>query len=293
MHPMLTIPQDTTIRDTLLEKEREFTGELEVRNVNGKSTISNIYNRYPLKFLTPKVSSTIPWVYMINFGGGLVPGDLVATKFKCGQQATIVVTCQSSTKVYKSLPEKITTQSFDITVEEGGLFVMIPQPVTCFATARYQQRQTLNVETGGSVVCVDWLTCGRCARGECWAFAEYTSKVHLKIGGRLVLNDCTRLSNEDGHDVAAEMRGYHTAANIFIVGPRVKHISALVMARIQSKPVCDLKANKSLICSSTPFLEGEGVLFRLATISTSVAFNFLRDIFKELFEELGNDPYKI
>jgi hypothetical protein len=39
--------------------------------------------------------------------------------------------------VYKSLPGKMTTQNFDITVEDGGLFVMIPQPVTCFANARY------------------------------------------------------------------------------------------------------------------------------------------------------------
>ena len=119
----------------------------------------------------------------------------------------------------------------------------------------------------------------------------------------------TRLSNEDGHDAAAEMRGYHAAANIFIVGPRVKHIAALVfppsifcpplprlfpfppslsirisllnvvthinqvMERIQSKPVCDLKANKSLMCSSTPFLEGDGVLFRLATINTSMFYS--------------------
>jgi urease accessory protein UreH len=53
-------------------KEREFTGEIEVKNVNGKSTISNIYNRYPLKFLTPKIAPDISWVYMVNFGGGLV-----------------------------------------------------------------------------------------------------------------------------------------------------------------------------------------------------------------------------
>jgi hypothetical protein len=94
--------------------------------------------------------------------------------------------CFDILNVYKSLPGKMTTQNFDITVEVGGLFVMIPQPVTCFANARYlfaqslafcvvificynfnsllnryQQRQTFNVEKGGSVVCVDWLTCGR------------------------------------------------------------------------------------------------------------------------------------
>ena len=53
-------------------KEREFTGEVEVKNVNGKSTLANIYNRYPLKFLTPKISANVTWVYMVNFGGGLV-----------------------------------------------------------------------------------------------------------------------------------------------------------------------------------------------------------------------------
>jgi hypothetical protein len=78
MHPITT--QDTTIRDALLAKEREFTGEVEVKNLNGKSIISNIYNRYPLKFLTPKIAPNVTWVYMVNFGGGLVSFDYIYAK---------------------------------------------------------------------------------------------------------------------------------------------------------------------------------------------------------------------
>lgn len=275
----------------VLEK-REHTGEIVVRESNGKSILSDVYNRYPLKFLAPKIADHVLWLYMINYGGGLISGDVITAKMKCEKNATLAVTCQSSTKVYKSVDNKMTVQAFDINIEEGALFAMLPHPVTCFANARFQQRQSINCDNGGSVVCLDWLTCGRCARGECWAFNEYSSKVHLRVGGKLLINDCTKLSNEGGRSVADEMQNYHTFANIFLYGERVKHISNSILKEVQKQPVNDIKNNKTIMFSASPISDGRGVFVRLATANITIAFAFLRSTFKELFEELGNDPFK-
>lgn len=42
---------------------------------------------------------TCQWLYIITFGGGLVEGDNVAVDVKVGENCTVVVTTQASTKV--------------------------------------------------------------------------------------------------------------------------------------------------------------------------------------------------
>jgi len=228
----------------------------------------------------------------VDFGGGLVSGDLISAKIVCGKNSSLLITSQSSTKVYKALPGLTTAQVFDMTVEDGGLLLMIPHPVTCFAGARFQQKQSVHVDKGGSVVFIDWLTCGRCARGECWAFLEYSSKVHLRVAGTLVLNDCIRLSNEDGFEVSSQMKGYHTYANIFLIGHRVGSIATKILQTVQATPVNDFKSNKSVIFSANPINDGNGIYLRVAALNIEVAFAYIRDTLKDLFAEIGGDPYK-
>ena len=42
---------------------------------------------------------TCQWLYIITFGGGLVEGDNVAVDVKVGENCTVVVTTQATTKV--------------------------------------------------------------------------------------------------------------------------------------------------------------------------------------------------
>lgn len=52
---------------------------------------------------------------------------------------------------------------------------VIPDPVTCFSTARYSQRQVFRVASDASLLIVDWLTSGRHENGEKWDFEFYKS----------------------------------------------------------------------------------------------------------------------
>lgn len=76
---------------------------------------------------------------------------------------------------------------------EGALLAVLPDPVTCFAGARYSQRQSFLLAPGASLVLVDWLTCGRRALGEAWALASYESSNRVFWGERLVALEQVRV----------------------------------------------------------------------------------------------------
>ena len=54
--------------------------------------------------MVPKFASCTPssqWLYTITFGGGLVEGDNITLDVDVGEDCTVVVTTQASTKVYR------------------------------------------------------------------------------------------------------------------------------------------------------------------------------------------------
>ena len=56
-----------------------------------------------------------------------------------------------------------------------ALLVIIPDPVTCFSTARYTQKQVVRMVGGSNLLMVDWVTSGRHESGEKWDFDMYKS----------------------------------------------------------------------------------------------------------------------
>lgn len=56
---------------------------------------------------------------------------------------------------------------------------VVPDPVTCFSTARYSQKQVFKVVSDSSLVIVDWITSGRHESGEKWDFDLYKSTNHI------------------------------------------------------------------------------------------------------------------
>lgn len=66
---------------------------------------------------------------------------------------------------------------------QDALLVVIPDPVTCFSTAKYCQMQVFSLGSGSSLLLVDWITSGRSERGEKWAFSHYKSTNRIFLQG--------------------------------------------------------------------------------------------------------------
>lgn len=68
-----------------------------------------------------------------------------------------------------------------------GLFVVIPDPVTCFSTAKYSQKQVFRIAKDSSLILVDWVTSGRHESGERWDFDLYKSTNQIYLEGDVPL----------------------------------------------------------------------------------------------------------
>jgi urease accessory protein UreH len=72
------------------------------------------------------------------------------------------------------------------------LLAVIPDPVTCFSTARYHQKQVFQVSANSNLVVVDWFTSGRYECGEKWDFSFYKSVNHIFLGDHPLFIDSVK-----------------------------------------------------------------------------------------------------
>ena len=117
--------------------------------------------------------------YSSTFGGGLVAGDQIHLDMQLTPNTTCVLSTQASTKVYRDPAKKGCQQTLKANIADGALLVSVPDPITCFADALYEQQQQFHLAPEGSVVLLDWLTSGRRKRGESWDFTRYRSQIDI------------------------------------------------------------------------------------------------------------------
>ena len=67
--------------------------------------------------------------------------------------------------------------------------MIAPDPVTCFAAARYEQQQQFVLDDSASLVLIDSLCSGRVAHGERWAFSRYRSSNEILLAGPRAMGD--------------------------------------------------------------------------------------------------------
>ncbi len=178
----------------------------------------------PLALLTPRNHGHAAWVMLATFGGGLVDGDSIHLDVDLGPGAAGLLGTQASTKVYRC-PTGTCRQSTTAAVAEGALLVMIPDPVACFATARYEQSLRVALAAGASLVLVDAFTAGRSARGERWAFHRYASRTEVSVAGAPLVNDSILLDPAHG-DLRARLGRFDAFATLVLAGPRAAPLIA-------------------------------------------------------------------
>ena len=250
-------------------------GVLEVARVGGASVVTRSAARSPLQLLVPRNHGDAVWAYLSSLGGGLVDGDEVALAARVGAGAAALLSTQASTKVYRSM--RGCRQRLDAEVGDGGLLVILPDPVTCFADARLEQETVVRLGAGGSLLLVDAVTSGRAARGERWAFAGYRSAVTVSREDRLILHDALEL--DAGHGgLDARMGRFDAIATIVAIGAR-----APALAETAAKPGGDFLAARSPLA--------EGVLVRAAATSAERLHQGVRALLAALPATLGDDPF--
>jgi urease accessory protein len=275
---------DTIVASPIARPAAAGRGHLCVIRCGPRSVVSRACASSPLKLLTPRNQGSAAWVYSSTYGGGLVDGDAIDLTVAVGEAAAAFLGSQASTKVYRSPAG--TRSRLTARVGAGGTFVVSPDPVVCFAEARYDQRQEFDLEPGASLVVVDWLSCGRRARGERWAFTEYRSVLRIRQAGRLICHDALALRADDG--VLVERFGrFDTMATVVLAGPAVRPDVERLMADESTRPPAR-RADRLIAIAPLP---AGGCLVRLVGVSLEDVGRIIRSCVEGLPAVLGDDPW--
>ncbi|XP_027183604.1 urease accessory protein D-like isoform X5 [Coffea eugenioides] len=296
------------------------TGKVVVERVGGKSTATRCYSKYPLKFIIPnkvgRSQTDTVWIYTITFGGGIVSGDSIKCDISVGDGCTTVLTTQASTKVYKSVESKFSEQVLEARIGSDALLAVIPDPVTCFSTAKYSQTQVFKVFPSSSLLIVDWITSGRYGRGEKWDFELYksTNNIFLEADEPLFL-DTILLEQGRYSSIAERMQDYQVIAMVILLGPKLKFIQDQIQENVKnlmsrqfripsgsSGRYGDINDNPfltrpSFLASCSVFGQKVdffhmGVVVRIAAMTTESVYSFLQCQLSGLDSLLGVSPYR-
>jgi len=167
------------------------------RNGLGDSYLREQSFRAPIHLSKPHEDAGALVVNMVNPTAGIFDDDSIDVSLAVEGGAHMVVTTPSSSRVYRSRNGKEASVRQKFSVREGGTLEFFPEPFIPHAGARYRQHNLL--EVGGSSVLVffEWLTPGRVASGECFAYQELNWETDVVIDGKLAARERYRLKPGD------------------------------------------------------------------------------------------------
>jgi urease accessory protein len=247
--------------------------------------VTRAFATSPLRLLTPANHGHAAWVYTSSYGGGLVDGDHVVIDVNVAPGAAAFMSTQASTKVYRS--PRGTSAELRGRVEPDGLLIVAPDPVVCFAGARYRQVQRFHVAESGSLVVIDCLLSGRRAAGERWAFAEYRSLIEVTVDDRLLVYDALALRASDG-DLTTRLGRFDVLAVAVVAGRALRREVEQLLQAASRYPV-GRRADQLVAASS---IGENGCILRLAGTSGEHVGRTLRELLRFIPARLGDDPWR-
>ena len=279
-------------REGAAPKARAGHGRLDFERVRDRTVLGAMRAESPLKLLAPRNHGHGAWVFAATFGGGLVAGDAIDLHVRVAEGACALIGTQASTKVYRCEGET-TRQDLTARVEAGATLVMVPDPIVCFAGARYAQTTRVEMAPDATLVLVDTLTAGRSARDERWDFQRYVSRLHVERassqGKAPLVVDATLLDPAHG-DLRARMGRFDAIATVLLVGPgaRAMRDGALADAHANGKPTLARGADLRVATSA---ITEDAALLRIAGTTVEGVTRAVRTVLAGLGELLGDDPF--
>jgi urease accessory protein len=255
---------------------------LEFRRSGAKTVLAVAHANSPLRLLTPKNHGDSVWVFLASLGGGLVDGDRLEVHIDATRDTSALIASQASTKIYRS-PSGC-SQSLFARVADNASLAIVPDPVVCFAGARYRQAIDVELAPQASLLLWDGYTCGRGARGERWKFSRYASRTRVTRSGQPVLVDATVLDPMHGR-IEDRMGRFDVVLSLLAIGERFAPIRAVILEDTPAPMAGDLT-----LAAASP-LGPNGAILRVAATRFENASRVFRPSFAMLARLLGDDPF--
>lgn len=266
----------------LITQQSPGSAHLTFMRSGAETVLTRAFAKSPSKLMTTRGRGATCWVVSATYGGGLLGGDDIHMRVEVTPGARALLTTQASTKVYRS--QRRSRQSLNATVEAGALLAVAPDPIVCFADADFTQAQRYELHDTATLVMVDWMTSGRHASGERWAFSRYESAFDIRRHAQRIFWD--HLVLEHNVDAVADRMGrFDVLLTAIVTGPIVAEAARDLVDGMSRVPIT---RGLDLVASATMLRDG-GALLRMAGTSVEEIGRTLRRSLSFLSPLLGDD----
>jgi urease accessory protein len=172
---------------------------------------------------------------LLNTSGGITGGDDLAAVIEARAGTHFVVTTQAAERFYKASPASApATIRADLAVAEGALLEWLPQETILFDRASVDRTLSVDLAPGARFLGVESLIFGRQAMGETVAEISLRDRIIIRRGGKLILQDATRLEGTVGTLMgrAGTFADARAMATIVFASPEAEALLTPLRARL-------------------------------------------------------------
>ncbi len=197
------------------------TSRLELDQVQGTTRITRMLSRVPLRMLETGLHNHRVEVQLSSYGGGMLQGDQVGLKIRCGEQTGLLLKSQANTHIYRNETGRTAVQRIEADCLADTEIHVLPEPLVLHQGAVFRQEQIWKLAESTDFILADWVQSGRSESDEQFAFNRYESHVMIFVAGHAVLEEnITCCPAEDDVRSPAAFGPYDLMLNLYILGPR-------------------------------------------------------------------------
>lgn len=169
-----------------------LNGHLRLRcetRADGTPYISDQSFRAPIHISKPHLDAGSVVLSIVNPTAGFFDGDLLETEITVAENARLVLSTPSSSRVYPTRSGNSARHFQKFYLAENASLEWIPEPFIPHAGASYFQKTDLHLAPSASLLFFDWIAPGRVAKGEVFAYQNLRWELDLHLAGKLIARE--------------------------------------------------------------------------------------------------------
>ncbi|CQR70294.1 Urease accessory protein UreD [Sporomusa ovata DSM 2662] len=224
----------------MLAKIKQGIIQAEVAAINGRSVLSSVRQRMPLRVSSPlyPVSEQTVNFFIMNPAAGLLQGDQHSIYVHVKENAQAVIMGQGATKVFRSPKRNFSKQFTTICVEAGARLEYMPEVIIPFAESCLLSRTNILVSSQASVLFWEINAPGRLARQERFAYSKLDQQTNIYIDRELIFSDRFVLEPaivptelQSWNNPLGLVHGYTHTGTFWVINPNAEQELGYVLQR--------------------------------------------------------------
>lgn len=163
--------------------------------------IDNVRFTAPFKLTSPFYIGTTAEIMIMQASAGLLKGDEHEIEISVSPGTSAVITEQSYTKIFKT-DDGYASKRVKISVGKDAVLYYLPCPSIPFSGSSFSSLTEIELAPGSRLMFWDILAGGRVGMDELFRFNRYCSSTRVRLKGKLVYADSSRLVPAE-HDLSS------------------------------------------------------------------------------------------